>query len=365
MGRDCKWLNFYHWAASIGAAMMKVRPFERSALWRSAFVKKKGDPDERDREALAEAYRQLRERAGALVGEIHAVLPQLTVHDLTHADALWDVASEICGPNYRLNPLQAFVLGASFLLHDAGMALAAYPGGLSELKATAQYRDAIVAAWKKRGIDEPLGDQRENPPDDICDEATFQVLRARHASQAKVLATALWTHPETGRPMALVQNDDLLESYGELIGNISASHHWPITELARFFGDATPASAAWPRDWEVDGLVLACILRCADACAIDETRAPSFLFALRKPQGVSKRHWTFQNKLYPGKRRDDALVFESKSGFDDRQSEDWWLCFDAIGIADKELRGADALLSDRKRLPFLTRRVAGANDADI
>ncbi len=75
---------------------MKVRPFERSTLWRSAFSKRKGDPDERDRDALADAYSQLRERAGDLVGEIHAVLPQLTVHDLTHADTLWDVASEIC-----------------------------------------------------------------------------------------------------------------------------------------------------------------------------------------------------------------------------------------------------------------------------
>jgi len=112
-------------------------------------------------------------------------------------------------------------------------------------------------------------------------------------------------------------------------------------------------------------LALACILRCADACAIDETRAPSFLFALRKPQGISKRHWTFQNKLYPGKRRDDAVVFESKSAFNDQQSGDWWLCFDAISVADKELRGSDALLTDRKRLPFLTRRIIGANDPDI
>jgi hypothetical protein len=344
---------------------MKVRPYERSTLWRAAFSKRKNDPDERDREALAEAYRQLRDRAGDLVGEIHAVLPQLTVHDLTHADALWDVASEICGPKYVPNPLEAFVLGASFLLHDAGMALAAYPGGLPELKSSAEYRDAIVTAWKKSGVDDPTKDQRSNPNEDISNEAIFQVLRSRHASQAKVLATALWIHPATGHAMALVQNDDLLESYGELIGNISASHHWPITEVARFFGDPTPASAAWPRAWEVDGLTLACILRCAGACAIVETRAPSFLFALRKPQGTSKRHWTFQNKIYPAKRRDDALVFESKSPFHNNESDDWWLCFDAIAVADQELRSADALLSDRKRQPLLVRRVAGANSPDI
>ena len=344
---------------------MKVRPYERSTLWRAAFSKRKNDPDERDRQALAEAYRQLRERAGALVGEIHAVLPQLTVHDLTHADTLWDVASEICGPKYTLNPLEAFVLGGSFLLHDAGMALAAYPGGLPELKASAQYRDAVVAAWKKIGVDNPSEEQRANPQAGINNEAIFQVLRGRHATQAKVLATALWPQPATGRAMALVQNDDLLESYGELIGNVSASHHWPITEVARFFGDPTPASAAWPRAWDVDGLALACILRCADACAIDETRAPSFLFALRKPEGASKRHWTFQNKIYPAKRREDGLVFESKTPFLNRESEDWWLCFDAIAVGDQELRSSDALLTDRKRQPIAVRRIVGSNSPDV
>jgi hypothetical protein len=344
---------------------MKVRPYERSTLWRAAFSKTKNDPDERDRQALAEAYRQLRERAGDLVGEIHAVLPQLTVHDLTHADALWDVASEICGPKYTLNPLEAFVLGAGFLLHDAGMALAAYRGGLSELKNSPEYRDAVVAAWKKNGVDDPTTDQRISPDDAIDNEAIFQVLRVRHASQAKVLVTALWTQPATGRTMALVQNDDLLESYGELIGNISASHHWPVTEVARFFGDSTSASAAWPRAWDVDGLALACILRCADACAIDETRAPSFLFALRKPEGASKRHWTFQNKIYPAKRRDDGLVFESKSPFLSNESEDWWLCFDAIAVGDQEFRSSDALLTDRKRQPLAVRRIVGANDPDV
>jgi hypothetical protein len=92
---------------------MKVRPFERSSLWRSAYGTRRNDPDERDRQALADAYHMLRDRAGDLVNEIHAVLPRLTVHNLTHADTLWDVASEICGQQYQLNPLSAFVLGAS------------------------------------------------------------------------------------------------------------------------------------------------------------------------------------------------------------------------------------------------------------
>jgi len=334
-------------------------------LWRSAFARRRNDPDERDREALAGAYRQLRDRAGDLVNEIHAILPQLTVHDLTHADTLWDVASEICGPEYKLNPLEGFVLGASFLLHDAGMALAAYPGNLKELEGSVEWRDAVVSIWKKQGIDDPSDMQRANPDADVRNEAIFQVLRTRHASQARILATAVWTHPATGLPLALVQNDDLLESYGELIGNISASHHWPLPEVARFFGEPTPASAAWPREWKVNSLQLACILRCADACAIDETRAPSFLFAIRKPTGTSKRHWAFQNKIYPAQRREDGLVLESKSPFYGNESEDWWLCFDAIDVADRELRGSDALLTDRHCAPFAVRRMVGAGDPEV
>ncbi|ABD89664.1 HD domain-containing protein [Rhodopseudomonas palustris] len=344
---------------------MKVRPYERSNLWRSAFQKRRNDPDEGDREALAGAYRQLRDRAGDLVNQIHSALPHLTVHDLTHADTLWDVASEICGPDLKLNPLEGFVLGASFLLHDAGMALAAYPNGLEDLKKSIEWRDAVASAWKKRGVEQPSDEQREKPDSEIVDEVTFQILRSQHASQAKKLVTALWTQPSSGRPMALIQNDDLLESYGLLIGNIAASHHWPLPELARYFGDPTPASAAWPREWEVDGLLLASILRCADACAIDETRAPSFLFALRRPQGDSKRHWAFQNKIYPAKRREDGLLFDSKSAFQMAETDDWWLCFDAIEIADRELRGCDALLADRKRRPFVVRRAVGAGDPDI
>ena len=344
---------------------MKVRPYERSTLWRSAFAKRRNDPDEADRQALAIAYHQLRDRAGDLVNQIHAALPQLTVHDLTHADTLWDVASEICGRDFKLNPLEGFVLGASFLLHDAGMALAAYPNGLKDLQESVQWRDAVASAWKKSGVDEPTDLQRDDPEITIRDEATFQVLRARHASQARDLSNALWTQPSTGRPLALVQNDDLLESYGRVIGDIAASHHWPLPEIARYFGDATPASAAWPREWEVDSLTLACILRCADACAIDETRAPSFLFAIRKPSGDSKRHWNFQNKIYPAKRRDDSLVFESKSPFRMAEAADWWLCFDSIEVADRELRSSDALLTDRKRSPFAVRRAVGAGDPDI
>jgi hypothetical protein len=53
-------------------------------------------------------------------------MPTYTVHDLTHADALWETASLVTGPDVELNPAEGFVLGAAFLFHDAAMGLAAY-----------------------------------------------------------------------------------------------------------------------------------------------------------------------------------------------------------------------------------------------
>lgn len=61
----------------------------------------------------------VRERVRQLIQEIGAVLPDVTVHDITHVDALWRVAGEIAGGDYPLNPAEAFVLGGGFLLHDA------------------------------------------------------------------------------------------------------------------------------------------------------------------------------------------------------------------------------------------------------
>jgi hypothetical protein len=37
---------------------------------------------------------------------------ELTIHDISHVHQLWSVASQICGPDYLLNPLEGFVLGA-------------------------------------------------------------------------------------------------------------------------------------------------------------------------------------------------------------------------------------------------------------
>ncbi|WP_443592670.1 HD domain-containing protein [Aliihoeflea aestuarii] len=68
----------------------------------------------------------------------------MTVHDISHLDALWDTASSVSEGAVNVNPAEAFVLGASILLHDAAMSLAAYSGGLAEVRTTIAWKDAIA-----------------------------------------------------------------------------------------------------------------------------------------------------------------------------------------------------------------------------
>ena len=105
--------------------------FENTYLWQSTLAKQLS-PDnlEKEREFFRVNYESFRVNAGLLAAEISRDLPDYTVHDITHLDALWEMASIVCGVDYILNPAEAFVLGGAFLIHDLGMGLAAYPDGV-------------------------------------------------------------------------------------------------------------------------------------------------------------------------------------------------------------------------------------------
>ncbi|CUT09720.1 Chaperone protein HtpG [Bradyrhizobium sp.] len=336
------------------------RPFEDSRLWRSAFGSRTKDRLADERKSLELAYRQFRDAVLPLLRQSAIDLPALTVHDETHVDQLWDVASEICGDAYPLNPLEGFVLGGAFLLHDSALCLAAYEDSLQGLLKTSEWKDSVNRIWRLRGVQQPSESQTMSPPDDIKNAAIFEVLRRKHAEQASLLLDRTWVHPATGRPVFLLDNLQLQDDYGKLVGQIAASHHWQIKRVENAFENIVPASSSWPREWQVDSLKLACILRCADAAAIDERRAPSRLFALRPLSEASRRHWVFQNRMYPPHLEDETLVFVSKAPFELAVMNDWWLCFDAANIVDEELRASNALLAAYRRPPFAARQVFGA-----
>lgn len=138
------------------------------------------------------------------------------MHDITHVDALWHVASEIAGPNYPLNPAEAFVLGGAFLLHDAAHCRAAFAGGLEEIRSLPEWGDAVA----QRGLD---------PADLVAGTEEFQsvlfdVLRVLHPKRARGLPEASWQAPGDATALKLLPHDELRQAYGSVIGEMAESH---------------------------------------------------------------------------------------------------------------------------------------------
>src|ERR1044071_7575217 len=111
--------------------------FDFKQIFTHSWLTSLGDPLEEyveTKEWLRTEFFKLRDRVGLLLQEINRDLPDLTQHDLSHCDALWEMADFIGGEELNLNPMEGFVLGAVFLLHDAALSLSALPGRLEELR---------------------------------------------------------------------------------------------------------------------------------------------------------------------------------------------------------------------------------------
>ncbi|MFC4308471.1 ATP-binding protein [Steroidobacter flavus] len=160
--------------------------------------------------------------------------------------------------------------------------------------------------------------------------------------------------------MHLLEHHDLRAYYGDLIGEIAESHHWPAHRVAETFEhrpvNAPPFLA--PANWRVDALKVAFLLRTADAAHIDSQRAPWFLFALRQPEGISQSHWLFQAKLgQPTRTERGELRLSSGSSFATNEQQAWWLAYETASMIDRELRAAESYMRDAARPTFAARAV--------
>ena len=337
--------------------------FENTGLWSRTLAAKPRDQFSKEREGLRSAFFSFRERAAMLAAEIARDLPDYTVHDITHLDALWQMADLIAGPDYELTPPEAFVLGGAFLTHDLGNGLAAYPEGIKSMYLSPAWNDALSLILRKRLGRAPTPPEVNGANDETKKEATRQVLRALHAQQAERLALVSWQDPSTGKQRFLIEDEFLRDTYGRLIGRIAHSHWWSVDRLRPEFESVIGAPVTCPPAWTVDPLKLACLLRVSDAAHLDARRAPAFLKAIRHPAPGSFGHWEFQEKVQQPIQSGDRLIFSSAQPFGYDEADSWWMCFDALQALDKELTGSDAVLTDCSRPKFAVLGVQGAEDA--
>lgn len=331
---------------------------EQFSLWQRTMANQ-GDDLDAQREILRQAFLEFRLNVAQLVSEIGGLLPDLTVHDITHLDALWRVADQIAGPDYPINPAEAFVLGGAILLHDSAHVLAAYENRLDGLKTTPEWKDLIAQEFEGK---DPLNGSPEQR------YALFQVMRQLHARQARKLPYQAWNAPGTSNTgLKLLPHPALLEYYGALIGEIAESHHWSPRKVGEIFDTrhVNPPALLIPATWQVDALKIAFLLRTADATHIDAQRAPWFLFALRQPRGVSADHWRFQAKLgQPTRNENGEIRLTSGSPFRKDERRAWWLAYDTACMIDRELREAHLIMRDLGRRAFSANSVSRVSSAE-
>ena len=328
--------------------------YEQSRLWKQAFIDERGDVAKEEQDFFRRQYIAMREKVRPLVGRISHDMKDMTVHDISHLDALWEMGSIIVDESFTLSPPEAFVFGASVLIHDAAMTVAAYPGGLDGLKRETAWKDSFARLQMEREEGRGEGDDAS-----LQELATNEALRLLHASQAENLATATW-QTENAEDQHLISDPTVRTFYGPTIGRIAHSHWWNISQISDEFAHNLGPLPGRTK-FSIDLISIASLLRLSDAMHIDARRAPAFLRMLVGPTGVSDLHWQFQGKMAVPIVKDGALQYSAASAFGQEEAEAWWLAFDAISMIDKELRDVDHLLRQGGRSRFAASRVLGAN----
>ena len=313
-------------------------------------------------EFLRVEYEKFRDNARLLAGEIASILPEYTVHDITHIDALWDMADIFLPRDYSLSPIECFVLGGAFILHDLGMLLAAYPEGRKGIQKQEIWKDTVANLCKQRGLPYNF-EELDNIDKDVDKIATEKTLRLLHGQKAKELAIISWKD-SNGKDIYLIDDKKLRDAYGTIIGKIAQSHWLYCEELPQEFPTVLGALSIFPETWTVDPLKLSCILRIADAMHIDDRRAPSMLKAVREINRESELHWIFQEKLYKPRTENNRVVYTSKSAFGLSEIDAWWLCYDTLKMIDTELKNVDSLLFEQRREGFGVISVYGIDSLD-
>lgn len=334
---------------------------EKTRLWANSLGSTAQENKEK-REQLRSVLLKFRGHIATLTARIAAEFPELTIHDVTHLDALWETADLITGPDYPLNPMEAFVLGGSILLHDAAHCFEAFQGGKQAVRNTVAWKDAFAA------------EQGKNPNESSSTlerYADFAAIRLLHARQAEKLGQHEWKSQNDQSSFFLIEDVDLRSRYGSLIGKIAASHNWNVDDISNGLTSQFNAPGGWPSDWRVDPVKIACILRCADAAHLDERRAPDFLYALIRRSGLSLDHWKAQNWLAradvnQSDPTSSSLLITSTKAFKPEDTKAWWVAFDAITVLDAEINACNQLLLSRPQSnncspPFKIKKVTGAN----
>jgi hypothetical protein len=286
----------------------------------------------KDKPAHQQMLLDLRGIAEDLGRQVERTIPEFTDHSVVHMDALWRVSDQVLSEleTAQMTPAEVLILGASFYVHDLGMALASTEAGILEIRSSNEYRTALARLRCAGGLDEPTN------------EALAIQLAARemHPETAYDFATA----PLPGLGRYLIENTELREGWSNFIGDVAASHHWDLDQVLRKLG--AKGAAPMPDGDVADLVLIACILRIVDYAHINHERASSLDRALRSEiSAESLVHWIAQSNITGPMREDNHLKYVSTRPIGDVDA--WWLFYDLASGLDSEIRSVRESLSGR------------------
>jgi hypothetical protein len=289
----------------------------------------------------------------------------LTVHDLNHVDALWEMVDLLLYDDEKqfselnLNPLELYILGTAILVHDVGLSAVALAGGLDELRKFPDFEPTVRNLLRTKLRREPTTrdiSQYDLAREGVPDGVVGALLRSNHAAISGELVTRGWSFSD-GQRRFLIENDELREDWAATIGALARSHNEDVKELRRL-PEVESIRAGHRVDWTVRPQFLACILRCADILQIDHRRAPRLIVENTDFQGPSQIHWRAQSKIKTIT-ADEHLIRVFSTDFNGDESDIWWQGYEMFRAAQRELDAVDTFLRQNDLPRFHRRRILG------
>ncbi|MHB1312885.1 MAG: HD domain-containing protein, partial [Gemmatimonadaceae bacterium] len=190
--------------------------------------------------------------------------------------------------------------------------------------------------------------------------ARMDVSRELHGA----LAEALPTDGLPGLDRHLLQSREIRDSWASVIGQVSASHNWPLREVEDKLGRRGTVPAPVSCGGTYDPGYVACLLRVIDYAHVNAARARFLDRTLRaRMSPASLLHWRAQEFIGGPQRQDDSLVFASNQPIAD--VDGWWTFFELVRGLNVEIEEVSEYLESRtsSRGRFSLRGVRGASSA--
>jgi hypothetical protein len=248
-------------------------------------------------------------------------------------DALWLIADIILTPEEteRCSVEELFLLCCTFYVHDLGMSIAATNEGVERLRSTAEYKAALCPSSGPDSTGKARSEVR----------AIRIAARGLHAEMAQTLMV----EPVPGLGRYLIEDTDMRDKWGQLIGEIAASHHWTLQQLETRLG--ARGIVPTPDGGSADLGYVACLLRTADYAHINRERALQLERLLRSDiSDDSSLHWDAQTNITGPKRDASQLVYGCTAAV--TSIDAWWLFYDMISGLDTEVRSVRDYLDGRR-----------------